>query len=171
MILLAGEAGLVKQLAESPRLTFLSEIVEEKISQKSLFSHAFHVMHDMVLTGMHVLTSPEAENYGVILVQIWTLVIHIYFYWVFRLFPCIFSFYKSWILSHIVNPIKSYVKFAPFGIVWWLLQKWFLLFNKLKGSVPGSAGLLNDTIEDLLIMWGISSISFNQETAIGRGDR
>lgn len=126
------------------------------------FSHAFLV-----------LTTQEKENYGVILVQIWILIINIYFLVGFSCFSHVFSFLKSWIISHIVNPIKSYIRFAPFWVsVWWLLQKWFLIPNKLKRSIPGSAGQLNDSmLEDFLIMCCISSFSFNQKTAFGRGDR
>lgn len=88
----------------------------------------------------------------------------------FLLFPCIFSFYNSWVLSHIGNPIKSYIFSFLNLCVMAAAEMAFLI--KLKRSVPGRAGLLNGSMfEDFLIMCYINSISFNQKTAFGRGDR
>lgn len=135
IILLAGEAGSVKQLAESTGWLFILKQLSKNFLSNPLFT-CISCPDNWRRRELWNNTSANMNTYNKYI-----------FYWVFLPFPCIFSFYKFWVLPYIVNPIKSYVKFAAFWIyVWWLLQKWFLLSNKLKRSIPGSAGLLNDSM-------------------------
>lgn len=61
------------------------------------------------------------------------LFIYIYTY-IFSCFLSICSFSNAWVLPYIVNPIKSYMSFAPVWIsVWWLLQKCFFTSQQAQG--------------------------------------